>query len=95
MKKLIAVAIALTLAGSAYAGCGKKIPVTGKLASYNAEKKALVVGKKTITLAASAKITDAKGKKVAIKDLVGKSVDISTDKHTKKAESVTEKKKAA
>ncbi len=91
MKKLLTLAIALTMSGAAYAGCGVKIPVTGKVDSYDKEKKELKVGSETITLTASAKITDAKGKEVKIEDLVGKEVTVSTDKHNKKGESVTEK----
>ena len=55
MKKLIAFAIAIAMTGAAYAGCGVKIPVEGELSNYDAEKKELTVGKKTITLAASAR----------------------------------------
>ena len=94
MKKLLTVALALTMAGSAYANCGVKIPVTGKLDSYDKEKKELKVGKESITLVATAKIIGADGKEAKIEDLVGKEVTVSTDKHTKKGESVTAKKAA-
>lgn len=90
MKKTIALLLAFAMSGVAYAGCGTKIPVDGKLKSFDKEKKQLTVGKKEITLAASAKIKDKDGKEVKIEDLVGKKVKVSTDKHTKKAESVTE-----
>jgi ribosomal protein L18E len=92
MKQLLTIAIALTMAGSAYAGCGLKVPVNGKLSAYNKEKKELKVGEQAITLEATAKITGADGKTAKIEDLVGKEVTVSTDKHTKKAESVSEKK---
>jgi ribosomal protein L18E len=92
MKRLLTFAIALTIAGSAYAACGIKVPVNGKLASYNKEKKELKVGEQAITLEATAKIIGADGKEAKIEDLVGKEVTVSTDKHTKKGESVTAKK---
>ena len=92
MKKLLSVALALTITGSAYAGCGIKVPVAGKLDSYDKEKKELKVGKESITLAATVKVTGADGKEAKIEDLKGQEVTVSTDKHTKKAESITAKK---
>ena len=92
MKKLLTIAVALMMAGASYAGCGIKVPVSGEAKSYDAEKKQLTVGTEAITLAATAKITNAKGEEVKITDLVGKQVTVSTDKHNKKGESVTEKK---
>tara|TARA_R110000850_G_scaffold142269_12_gene264341 strand:+ start:259 stop:534 length:276 start_codon:yes stop_codon:yes gene_type:complete len=89
MKKLIVIAMAIAMSGAAYAGCGTKIAVDGELKEYDAEKKELTVGKKTITLEASAVIKDSDGNVVEIADLVGETVSVSTDKHTKKAESVT------
>ena len=94
MKHLLAFAIALTMTGSANAGCGIKVPVSGKLASYDKEKKELKIGEQAITLAATAKIVGADGKEAKIEDLVGKEVTVSTDKHNKKGESVTAKKAA-
>ena len=94
MKTLLTIAFALTMAGSSYAGCGIKVPVSGKLASYDKEKKEIKVGETAITLAATVKITDADGKEIKIEDLVGKEVTVSTDKHNKKGESVTAKKAA-
>ena len=82
------------MTASSYAGCGVKVPVSGKLASYDKEKKELKVGEQSVTLAARAKITDADGKEVKIEDLVGKEVTVSPDKHNKKGESVTAKKAA-
>ena len=94
MKKLLTLAVTLTLAGAVHAGCGIKVPVVGKLASYDKEKKELKVSDQAITLAAAAKIIGADGKEAKIEDLVGKEVTVSTDKHNKKGESVTAKKAA-
>lgn len=94
MKHLLSFALALTLTASAHAGCGVKVPVSGKVASYDKEKKELKVGEQAITLAATVKVTDADGKDMKIEDLVGKEVTVSTDKHNKKGESVTAKKAA-
>ena len=94
MKHLLTVALALTMTASSYAGCGVKVPVSGKLASYDKEKKELKIGEQAITLAAAAKIIGADGKEAKIEDLVGKEVTVSTDKHNKKGESVTAKKAA-
>lgn len=88
MKKLLAILSIVALSGSVYAGCGVKVPVSGELSSYDAEKKVLKVGDQEITLAASATIVDADGKEAKIEDLVGKKVTVSTDKHTKKGEEV-------
>ena len=94
MKTLLTLAVTLMIAGAAYAGCGLKVPVSGEVKAYNAEKKQLTVGTQAITLAAAVKITDAKGQAVKAADLVGKKVTVSTDKHNKKGESVTEQKKS-
>ena len=92
MKTLLTVAFALTMAASSYAGCGLKVPVSGKIDSYDKEKKELKIGKESVTLAATVKVTGADGKDAKIEDLVGKEVTVSTDKHTKKGETVTAKK---
>jgi len=92
MKKLIVLAVTLMVASASYAGCGLKVPVSGEVKAYNAEKKELTVGTTAITLAATVKITDAKGQVVKVADLVGKKVTVSTDKHNKKGESVTVQK---
>ncbi len=94
MKKLLTLAVTLMMAGASYAGCGIKVPVTGEVKSYDAEKKQITVGTEAITLAATVKITNADGKEVKATDLVGKTVTVSTDKHNKKGESVTENKKS-
>lgn len=88
MKKLIVLAAALMVANASYAGCGLKVPVSGEVKGYSAEKKELMVGTTAVTLAATVKITDAQGKEVKAADLVGKKVTVSTDKHNKKGESV-------
>ena len=94
MKKLLTIfAVALSAVGIATAGCGVKIPVSGELKSYEAEKKQITVGDKAITLAATVKVTDAEGEEAKLEDLVGKTVTVSTDKHNKKGESVTVAKK--
>jgi ribosomal protein L18E len=92
MKKLLAILSLVALSGSIYAGCGVKVPVSGELSGYDAEKKQITVGDQKITLDASAKITDAEGKSVKIEDLKGKKVTVSTDKHTKKGEEVKAEK---
>jgi hypothetical protein len=92
MKKLLTFAVTLMMAGASYAGCGVKIPVSGEAKSYDAEKKQLTVGSEVITLAATVKVTNAKGEEVKIADLIGKQVTVSTDKHNKKGESVSENK---
>jgi len=89
MKKLIIFSVAICMTGAAFAGCGDKIPVEGELSEYDAEKKILKVGRKEITLAASVQIKGADGATVDIKELMGKEVLVSTDKHTEKGESVT------
>ena len=52
MKKLFAILSLVALSGSIYAGCGVKVPVSGELSAYDAEKKTLKVGSEEITLAA-------------------------------------------
>lgn len=88
MKKLLAIVFTIAISAASYAGCGLKVAVEGKLTAFDAEKKTLTIDKQTVTLAASATITDADGKAAKIEALVGKNVNVSTDKHTKKAESV-------
>lgn len=92
MKKIIALAAVLMVAKASYAGCGVKVPVSGEVKAYSAEKKELTVGAKAVTLAATVKITDAQGKEVKAADLVGKTVTVSTDKHNNKGETVTVQK---
>ncbi len=89
MKKLIACASLTLLVGAGYAGCGTKIPVEGELSKNDEETKELTVGKSKVTPMASASIKDASGSRAKIEDLIGKMVVVSTDKHTKKGESVS------
>lgn len=93
MKTLIITAIAICFASSTYAGCGVKVDVKGKLKSYDAEKKELTITQKKedkiVTLEATAVIKNAEGAEATIEDLVGKRVNVSTDKHTKKAEAIS------
>ncbi len=89
MKHILTIVAVLGLAfGSAYAGCGKKVTVTGAL-SYDKDTKALVVKgtKKAITLTPDTKVTDAAGKEAKIADLDGKKV-VVVHEHNK-ADSVT------
>ncbi|MCB1063776.1 MAG: hypothetical protein KDN20_12740 [Verrucomicrobiae bacterium] len=94
MKKILALmAVVALAAGSAYAGCGKKVTDEGKVTSFDADTKALVVelkGGKSATLTATP-TTEAKskdGKKTELADLVGKSVKVVSEH--KKIDSVSE-----
>ena len=93
MKHIIAIMTAIGLAaGAAYAGCGKKVTDEGKLSSYDAETKAIVVelngGKKaTLKATPTTAAKDAEGKKVELADLVGKKVKVVSEH--KKVDSVT------
>ncbi len=99
MKKIIALIAAVAfLAGSAYAGCGKKVTDEGTLKSYNAESKEIVVdlgdGKEAkLTLTADTKYKGADGKEAKVADLVDSKVKV-TSEH-KKVDSVEAAKKAA
>lgn len=94
MKKLIAIITAIGLAaGASYAGCGKKVTDEGKLTSYDAETKALVVeladGKSaTITATPTTEAKGKDGKAADLASLVGKKVKVVSEH--KKAESVSE-----
>ena len=86
MKKILAILTALCLmVGASHAGCGKKVTNSGKLSSYDAEKKQIVVvgadGKK-------AKLTITPKTKGAnkLKSLVGKKVKVISEH--KKVDSV-------
>lgn len=94
MKKFLALlaVVGLTV-GSAYAGCGKKVTDEGKLTSFDAETKSLVVeladGKSaTITATPTTEAKGKDGKKVELADLVGKKVKVVSEH--KKADSVAE-----
>lgn len=84
MKTVIAVVTAAILAGEAFAGCGVKIDVEGELTKYDEETKEVTVGRQKVTLLASAMRGGTK-----IEEMIGKTVVVSTDKHTKKGESLS------
>lgn len=92
MKNLIiALAAVFALGGSVYAGCGKKVTDEGKLSSYNAETKTIVVkaedGKEaTLTITKDTVAKDSEGKKVALEDLVDQTVKVVSEH--KKVDSV-------
>ena len=95
MKKfLIAIAAIVALAGSAYAGCGKKVTNEGTLSSYDSETKMIVVtdadGKEAkLTITKDTEVKDAEGKKVELTDLEESSVKVISEH--KKVDSVTAK----
>lgn len=90
MKKILAILTALSLmVGASYAGCGKKVTNAGKLKSYDAEKKQIVVvgedGKPAkLTITPTTKGADK------LKGLVGKDVKVISEH--KKVDSVEVKK---
>ena len=65
MKSILTTLAIIALAATAFAGCGKTEDVTGKLKSFDAEKKEIVIGSKTLKLTPA--VTNAA-------DLVGKEV---------------------
>ena len=82
MKNTLSILTVLALAAAAHAGCGKTATIEGKLASFDAEKKVLVVTDKagkdsSITLTPETKGADA------VKDLVGKAVKVEASVHEK------------
>lgn len=93
MKKLLTLSIAAMLTlSAAYAGCGKKVNNTGKLKSFKAEAKQIIVVEngKNIKL----KVTPGTkyfasegGKEVKADDLVGKNVKVVSEH--KKVDSIT------
>jgi hypothetical protein len=93
MKKLLVVAMAfmLTIAAS-YAGCGKKVNNTGKLNSFKAESKQVVIeekGKKVkLKITPSTKFFASEGgSEVSIDKLLGKNVKVVSEH--KKIDSIT------
>jgi hypothetical protein len=88
MKNILSILSILALAAAAQAGCGKTISAEGKVKSFDAEKKVLVVADKggkdiKITLTPETKGADH------AKDLVGKSVKVEASVHGNKALSVS------
>ncbi|MBL9133314.1 MAG: hypothetical protein JNG86_19035 [Verrucomicrobiaceae bacterium] len=69
MKSILTtLAIVVGLSASAFAGCGKTEDVTGKLKSFDADKKEVTIGTKTYKLTPAAKVDDKLvGKEVTAK----------------------------
>lgn len=92
MKKLITLLAAVAFfAGSAYAGCGKKVTDEGTLKSYDSETKQIVVdlgdGKEaTLTVKPDTEYKDAEGEKAKAEDLVDQKVKVISEH--KKVDSV-------
>lgn len=90
MKNILSILSVLALAAAAQAGCGKTISAEGKVKSFDAEKKVLVVAGKT-EKDKDIKVTltpETKGAEHA-KDLVGKTVKVEASVHGNKAISIT------
>ena len=90
MKQIFTLVTVLAFAaGTAYAGCGKKVSVTGTLSSYDEDSKSLTVegSEKGITLTPTTEIKDAEGNAVEISELVGKKVEVVHEHN--KADSVS------
>jgi len=82
MKNTLSILSVLALAAAAHAGCGKTATIEGKLSSFDAEKKVLVVTDKagkdsSITLTPETKGADS------VKELVGKAVKVEASVHEK------------
>lgn len=91
MKTILSIVAVIALgAGSIFANCGIKVETAGKLKSFDAETKTLVIvdkGKEsTITLTPTTEIKKGK-KEIKITDLVGKNVKVVSEHN--KADSVT------
>lgn len=92
MKQILGIIAAIAIAaGSAYAGCGKKVTDSGEATSYDADTKTLTVkgAKKPFTIQASTVVKNAAGEEVDISTLEGKKVEVVSEHN--KADSVTEK----
>lgn len=85
MKKLFILSAALSLTLNAFAGCGKTETTEGKVKSFDAEKKVLVVQAKggkdasitlTPTTSGADKAADLVGKKVKVVTSHGKATSI-------------------
>jgi len=85
MKKLLAILTIVAIsAGSSFAGCGKKVTDEGKLTSFDAEKKELIITTadgKTVTRVLTPAVT------TKVEDLVGKSVKVVSEHN--KVDSIT------
>lgn len=95
MKTLVTLFAALAIsAGAAFAGCGMKDTDTGKLTSYDKEKKVITVEaqdgtKAMLTMTPDTATKNAKGEAAKIDDLIGKQVEVVSEH--KKIDSVTAK----
>lgn len=94
MKRMLSAILALTLvfsviAGTAYAGCGKKVTNNGTLNNLDSAKKIIVVGETKLTVTPSTKAVDSDGKTTELANLVGKNVTVISE-HSK-VDSVTAK----
>jgi len=94
MKRMLSVILALTLifsviAGTAYAGCGKKVTNNGTLKELDSSKKIIVVGETKLTVTPSTKAVGSDGKTTKLANLVGKNVTVISE-HSK-VDSVTVK----
>jgi len=93
MKYILAIiAVIFFTVGPTYAGCGKKLTSSGKLKSFNADGKQIVLlsgkGKEVrLTLTPITKTSAKGGKKTSLKDLIGKNVTVISEH--KKVDSVT------
>jgi hypothetical protein len=80
MKSILTTLAVIGLSASAFAGCGKTEDVTGKLKSFDADKKEVTIGSKTYKLTPAVKVDDT---------LVGKEVTAKVGHN--KVESLTAK----
>lgn len=85
MKKLLTILTAIAFfAGSAYAGCGKKVTDEGTLKSYDADSKEIVVdlgdgNEAKLTVQPGTEYKDAEGKEAKIEDLVDQKVKVTSE----------------
>ena len=82
MKNTLSILTVLALAAAANAGCGKTATIEGKLASFDAEKKVLVVTDKAGKDSSITLTPETKGA-AGLKDLVGKAVKVEASVHDK------------
>jgi len=94
MKHIVAIITAIALGGAAYAGCGKKVTVSGK-GTYDADKKTLTIegAKKPIKLQASTKVTDKDGKEAKIEDILSGALTVVHEHNKADAVSPAKEKK--
>jgi len=68
MKSILTTLAVIGLSASAFAGCGKTEDVSGKLKSFDADKKEVTIGSKTYKLTPAAKVDE----KLVGKDVTAK-----------------------